>query len=86
VLREKEEFIERKWPTPVSSDTCLFCTALRKGSGANVHQRLLTGAEKSTGKDASKWQQDKGTGKGRGAPRGAKPEKEISFLDSLNSY
>jgi len=52
-----------------------------------VHQRLLTGAKKSTGKDESK----QGAGKGRGAPRGGgarspKPEKEISFLDSLNSY
>jgi hypothetical protein len=65
---------------------------LRKGSGANVHQRLLTGA-KSTGKDQSKREQGAGagTGKGRGDPRGGgarspKPEKEISFLDSLNSY
>jgi hypothetical protein len=54
-----------------------------------VHQRLLTGAKKSTGKDESKREQ--GAGKGRGAPRGGgarspKPEKEISFLDSLNSY
>jgi hypothetical protein len=68
------------------------CTALRKGSGANVHQRLLSGA-KSSDKGASKWQQGKGKGRAGGtrgeaarSKPGRTPPEETSFLDSLNSY